>query len=421
MKNRVIFGVLFLIFLIEFVVLILFTIPKDEALQDTVAVNEVVKTVRNDWNFLDKHSSQTSLEYVVIDLDGAVLYRTRSGLSESMNAAISHKDTILDIEAGGEVVGKLLLYNNNAQDVQAQRRAAISVILAAMLLQCCICIGYFFYLRRVILRPFDKMKDFARRVAGGNLDIPLEMDKKNLFGAFTESFDLMRSELKKARIAEARANEEKKELVAKLSHDIKTPVASIKAAAEVGAALSADERNTENYEQIIGKADQINTLVTNLFSAALEELQELSVTPAEFQSAELKAMLEAADYLHRAKIPPVPACMLSADRLRLQQVFDNIFANSYKYADTEVQVDISAEECCLVILVEDYGGGVDEAELLFLKEKFRRGSNTKNIEGAGLGLYIADYCMRKMKGRIDVVNGLAGLRVIVRIAYSSSI
>ena len=421
MKNRVIFGVLFLIFLIEFVVLILFTIPKDEALQDTVAVNEVVKTVRNDWNFLDKHSSQTSLEYVVIDLDGAVLYRTRSGLSESMNAAISHKDTILDIEAGGEVVGKLLLYNNNAQDVQAQRRAAISVILAAMLLQCCICIGYFFYLRRVILRPFDKMKDFARRVAGGNLDIPLEMNKKNLFGAFTESFDLMRSELKKARIAEARANEEKKELVAKLSHDIKTPVASIKAAAEVGAALSADERNTENYEQIIGKADQINTLVTNLFSAALEELQELSVTPAEFQSAELKAMLEAADYLHRAKIPPVPACMLSADRLRLQQVFDNIFANSYKYADTEVQVDISAEECCLVILVEDYGGGVDEAELLFLKEKFRRGSNTKNIEGAGLGLYIADYCMRKMKGRIDVANGLAGLRVIVRIAYSSSI
>ncbi len=421
MKNRVIFGVLFLIFLIEFVVLILFTIPKDEALQDTVAVNEVVKTVRNDWNFLDKHSSQTSLEYVVIDLDGAVLYRTRSGLSESMNAAISHKDTILDIEAGGEVVGKLLLYNNNAQDVQAQRRAAISVILAAMLLQCCICIGYFFYLRRVILRPFDKMKDFARRVAGGNLDIPLEMDKKNLFGAFTESFDLMRSELKKARIAEARANEEKKELVAKLSHDIKTPVASIKAAAEVGAALSADERNTENYEQIIGKADQINTLVTNLFSVALEELQELSVTPAEFQSAELKAMLEAADYLHRAKIPPVPACMLSADRLRLQQVFDNIFANSYKYADTEIQVDISAEECCLVILVEDYGGGVDEAELLFLKEKFRRGSNTKNIEGAGLGLYIADYCMRKMKGRIDVVNGLAGLRVIVRIAYSSSI
>lgn len=421
MKNRIIAGVLFIIFLTEFVLLFLFAFPEAETSQDTVAVNEVVKTVQSAWDSLEEYSDRTSLEYVVIGLDGAVLYRTSPGLSESINAAISHKDTILDIEADGEVVGKLLLYNNNALDFQAQRKTAVSVILAAMFLQCCIYVGYFFYLRRVILRPFDKMKDFARRVAGGNLDIPLEMDQKNLFGAFTESFDLMRSELKRARIAEARANEEKKELVAKLSHDIKTPVASIKAAAEVGFARSMDEKSRENYEQINRKADQINTLVTNLFSAALEELQELSVTPSEFQSAELKAMLETADYLHRAEIPPVPACMLSADRLRLQQVFDNIFANSYKYADTEIQVSICTEGNYLVVCIEDSGGGVDEAELLFLKEKFRRGSNTKNIEGAGLGLYIADYCMRKMKGRIDVANGPAGLRVMVRVAYSSSI
>ena len=58
----------------------------------------------------------------------------------------------------------------------------------------------------------------------------------------------------------------------------------------------------------------------------------------------------------------------------------------------------------------------DEAELPFIKEKFRRGGNTKNIEGAGLGLYIADYCMREMKGRLDVENGSAGLRVTIAIA-----
>ena len=89
------------------------------------------------------------------------------------------------------------------------------------------------------------MKDFAERIADGNLDIPLKMDRQNLFGAFTESFDIMRTELKKSRIAEANANESKKELVAKLSHDIKTPIASIKAASEVGAALSPDKKNRE--------------------------------------------------------------------------------------------------------------------------------------------------------------------------------
>ena len=60
------------------------------------------------------------------------------------------------------------------------------------------------YLDRAVVRPFRQLKDFARRVAGGNLDIPLEMDRGNLFGAFTESFDIMREELKKARLAEAK-------------------------------------------------------------------------------------------------------------------------------------------------------------------------------------------------------------------------
>ena len=417
MKNRLFFGAHFLFFLMELIILILFALPKTEELQDAVAVNEAVKTVQNDWNSLEGHRNHTSLEYVVLGLDGAVLYRTKEGLSETINAAVRHKDTILDIETDGVTAGKMIIYNNDALFFQSESRVTVFAILAAMLLQACVCAGYFFYLQRAVIKPFQKMKSFAERIAGGNLDIPLEMDRQNLFGAFTESFDLMRSELKKARLAEARANESKKELVAKLSHDIKTPVASIKAASEVGAALAADDKNRENYGQIIQKADQINILVTNLFSATLEELRELSVTPSELKSEELQGLLENADYLHRASLPPVPDCLLFADRLRLQQVFDNIFANSYKYADTKILVTVSMEENGLAVTIEDYGGGVDESELPLLKEKFKRGSNTGNIEGAGLGLYISDYCMKKMEGRLDIAKGLNGLKVTVRIAF----
>jgi signal transduction histidine kinase len=71
--------------------------------------------------------------------------------------------------------------------------------------------------------------------------------------------------------------------------------------------------------------------------------------------------------------------------------------------------------------MEDYGGGIDEAELPLLKEKFKRGSNTKDIEGAGLGLYISDYCMKKMQGQLDIENGSAGLKVTVRIALDRRI
>lgn len=421
MKNRIFFGGLLVLFFIELAVLILFALPETENLQDTVAVNEVIKTVEKDWEHFEEHVNHTSLEYVVINLDGEVLYRTKENLSESVNAAISHKDTILDIEVDGLDVGRLILYNNDMPVFQSEKRLAVVAVMAVIFLQFCICAGYFFYMQHVIIKPFQKMKSFAERIAGGNLDIPLEMDRQNLFGAFTESFDLMRSELKKARMAEARANASKRELVAKLSHDIKTPVASIKAASEVGAALASDEKNRENYGQIIQKADQINALVTNLFSATLEELQELSVTPSDMKSGELRDLLENADYLHRAVIPPIPDGLLFADKLRLQQVFDNIFANSYKYANTKINVTICTEDGYLAVCIEDYSGGIDESELPFLKEKFRRGSNAENIEGVGLGLYISDYCMKKMQGCLDVENGSTGLKTTIRIAFGRTV
>ena len=337
MKSRIFLGSVAALFLMELAVLLLFLFPETEKLQDTTAVNEALQTVQRDWASLEVHRNCTDLDYVVLDLSGEVLYRTNPGLSESINAAVGHRDTILDIKVENSVAGKLIVYNNSAVIFQSEKRRTAFAVAAAVLLQCIICAGYFFYVQRTVLKPFQRLRKFAERIAQGNLDIPLEMDRQNLFGAFTESFDIMRSELKKARMAEAAANESKKELVAKLSHDIRTPVASIKAASEVGEALSQDEKNRRNYGQIIQKADQINTLVNNLFSAALEELQELSVIPTELNSAELRPMLENADYLHRAVIPPVPDCLLSADSLRLQQVFDNIFANSYKYAGEQAK------------------------------------------------------------------------------------
>ena len=120
-------------------------------------------------------------------------------------------------------------------------------------------------------------------------------------------------------------------------------------------------------------------------------------------------------------IPDIPDCLLFADRLRLQQVFDNIFSNSYKYAGTKMKVAAWLEDKYLTVCIEDYGKGIDESELPLLKEKFKRGSNAANIDGAGLGLYISDYCMENMCGHLDIENGKAGLKVTVQVAISNTI
>ncbi|MDE6024191.1 MAG: HAMP domain-containing histidine kinase [Lachnospiraceae bacterium] len=418
MNNRKIITALLLLFVVETASLIYFMTNYTVKEQDAVLVNEILQSVQEDFDNIESHNKTAELDYVVIDMDGAVLYRTRTGLSESINEAVIHRDTVLDIKNNSSIVGKIIIYNDSKGVFDKWRDTIMVVILVSILVQCILCIGYIIYLNYSVIRPFHRLKNFAQRVAGGNLDIPLDMDRQNIFGAFTESFDIMRSELKKARIAEAEANASKKELVAKLSHDIKTPVASIKAAAEVGAELAGDEKLKNNYIQIISKTDQINTLVTNLFTASLEELTQISVSPYDMESSEIKTLLENSDYLQYAKIPQIPDCVIYADGLRLQQVFDNIFANSYKYAGTPIDVMVLKKANRLEVCIEDYGGGVAAEELPLLKEKFRRGANVQNIEGAGLGLYISDYFMQEMKGELILENGNHGLKVTVLIPFS---
>lgn len=421
MRYKTLLTCLAIIFLAEISVLIWFMNITDYDLQDAVEVNAAVHSVQSDWENIGSHKNDTSLDYTVLDREGSLLFKTAEGLSESINEAVINRDTILDIESAGKTVGKIIIHSGSRQGLADNRRITVLVIVFAAVVQFLLCAAYLIHLDRAVIKPFKKLKCFAESVAGGNLDIPLKMDRGNIFGAFTESFDIMRSELKKARIAEARANAEKKELVAKLSHDIRTPVASIKAASEVGAAISENEKSRQNYTHIIHKADQINTLVTNLFSATLEELQQLTVEPVDMESGELSEMLESADYFHYAQIPFVPDCLIYADKLRLQQVFDNIFANSYKYANTKIDVEILLKQNRISVKIEDCGGGVPNEEIPFLKEKFRRGKNSENIEGAGLGLYISDCFMKEMGGELVIENGRNGLAVTVLISLSGTI
>jgi len=275
-----------------------------------------------------------------------------------------------------------------------------------------------FYCDRKILAPFRKLKKFARRIAAGNLDTPLEMDSNNLFGAFTESFDIMREELHHSRESERSANQSKKELVASLSHDIKTPVASIKAVTELMLVLSTNEKEKSRLHTITSKAEQIDALITNMFHATLEELEALSVTQEEVASTQISAIIKSADYNMRVTDFTIPDCLLLADALRLQQVFDNIISNSYKYAVTDICISSFYDAEFLSIEIRDFGTGVPEEDLPLVTGKFYRGSNAHGAEGHGIGLYISRYFMQQMGGELECKNVPGGfvVRVSVRLA-----
>ena len=266
-----------------------------------------------------------------------------------------------------------------------------------------------------LFQPFRKLQAFAKQVATGNLDIPLSMDKDNLFGAFTESFDLMREELRIAKENEHLANQSKKELVASLSHDIKTPVASIQSAMDLMFLKAEDERDRRRINAVNVKLEQINTLITDMFHATLEELQVLKVTPVEIASNEVTELIQYADYENRVAPFKIPSCLVLADPMRLQQTFDNIISNSYKYADTDIYLDSFLEEDFLVITIKDFGAGVGEEEIPLLFNKFYRAMHTEQAAGYGLGLYLSKYFMDHMAGDISCENQSDGFVVKLKL------
>ena len=116
--------------------------------------------------------------------------------------------------------------------------------------------------------------------------------------------------------------------------------------------------------------------------------------------------------LKRAGDFTIPECKVFTDKLRLQQAFDNVFINSYKYADTKIEVDAKLEGEYLKISVRDFGPGVTDEEVAVLKEKYKRGKNSEGKDGAGIGLYLASYFLKEMDGDILITNEEPGLQVL---------
>lgn len=401
-------AVLVLTFVLEITGCMILLGRMDDIKQDTVRINEVVKSIETGYG--NEALYDRSLDYAVLNEEGEIIFKTEEGLPGSVNEAVKNGDTILDITLGSET-GKILIRNTISDSMNALKKQFIFLIASASAVQAVIITVFLLNIKRRILDPFRDMNEFAVRVAGGDLDLPLKVDEKHVFGEFTEAFDLMRTELKRARASEKKANDDKKEIVAKLSHDIKTPVASIKSASEVGYELTREEKTKEFFNQINVKADQIKVLTDNLFNSSVQDITDIPVNPSRFDSGILTELVRNADYLRRSSSFDVPECEIYIDKLRLQQTLDNIFVNSYKYANTDIEVSAKVKDDHLILKVSDKGPGVKPEELPLLKEKYKRGGNSSSKEGAGLGLYLADYFMTNMDGRLEIRNEDPGLSV----------
>ena len=275
-------------------------------------------------------------------------------------------------------------------------------------------LGYIYY---AIIKPFERMEEYAEEVAKGNLDLKLNYERNNLFGEFTWAFDRMRREIIKARTCEKEAIENNKTVIATLSHDIKTPIASIRAYTEgLQANLASNPLKRQKYINIIiKKCDEVTALTNDIFLHSLADLGKLKMNLVEVS---IKPII--IEYLNGLLCDKdnvfinddIPDANLLIDTKRFEQVLENIINNSLKYAkDSKIEIKVEKSLKDYIIIIRDYGKGISDEDIPFIFEKFYRGKNVGKEQGAGLGLYIVKYIMEQFNGNVYINSFKDGLEV----------
>lgn len=390
--------------------------------EDVLFLNEIAhKAAEGD---IPTESGSQTREFVILDSNGSTLFDNRRDRSEKLTAetAVRNRLPYTYIIRNGKITGSVILADAEKLSDMIRGRIIAAYIGCSLLLISAV-LAFGAYVRRTIILPFNRMKDFAAFVAAGDLDKPLEMDRDNMFGAFSESFDIMREELKASRSRELELQKKERELVASLSHDIKTPVTGIKLTSELMAAVFSGSEGheltitpdmTAKMNNIGKRADEINALISDLFSSTLEDIGEFKVELNDENSAVIAEIIEKYDDRGLVRAADIPKVIIHTDRIRLSQVIGNIIYNSYKYADTPIDISFRLTDGFLETAVSDSGPGVDEDEIELITNKFYRGKAQSGKEGSGLGLYIAKMLMEKMGGGLDISsrNGLC-VRILI--------
>lgn len=277
-------------------------------------------------------------------------------------------------------------------------------------------VGISGYCFMVIIRPFHKLTDFADRIAQGELDIPLERGRTDYFGKFTWAFDNMRREIIKARACEKEAIENNKTVIASLSHDLKTPVASIRAYAEgleAGMDVSPEKR-AQYLGVIMRKCDEVSKITDDMLLHSLADMDKLKITPERFELCGALAEIIRDISAERGDITlHCPAYFINvfADKGRTAQIIENLINNARKYAKSDIIVTAARNGGFAEITVRDFGKGIPDEDMPFICDKFYRGHNCAEENGSGLGLYIVKYITSQSGGDMTLKNLPDGLEV----------
>ncbi|MCL7486564.1 MAG: HAMP domain-containing histidine kinase [Desulfobulbaceae bacterium] len=270
----------------------------------------------------------------------------------------------------------------------------------------------------LIFRPIRQIDKGIESLGEGNFETPITVSGPRDLENLGTKLDWLRKRL-------AKLDREKVKLIAHISHDLKTPLASIKE----GAGLLQDELVgpiNDQQKQVVGilakNCSKLQRLIEDILNFNMAQARQM---PLANELIQLDTLIEDVVADHRNSIlarnikldVQLVSVAIYGNRNQLKTVFDNLISNAVKFTPDHgvIRILLKADSKIAACLVEDSGGGVDEEERSQIFSPFFQGKKAEKsvVKGSGLGLAISKEYVQNHGGTIRLLPGKKGARFAV--------
>lgn len=259
---------------------------------------------------------------------------------------------------------------------------------------------------------YGNIRKGIQRMCQGNLYE--KIDTKYMYGSFraiAEELNVLADVAAIAAEKQLKAERMKAELVTNVSHDIKTPLTSVINYVDLLQQPHTEEEGTQYLEVLSRQSARLKRLVEDLMDMSKASTGNMSVNATALDAVEAvnQALGEFADKLAVNQLTPVFRCPMEqmhmyADGRITWRVLSNLLGNVVKYAlpGTRVYLDLNRQNKCVVLSIKNISREELNITAEELTERFVRGDASRNTEGSGLGLNIAQSLMRLQRGDMEL-------------------
>lgn len=269
-----------------------------------------------------------------------------------------------------------------------------------------------FWLSRSLTKNILKINIAARQVANGNLDVDVKVDSNDELGDLSDSFSNMTKEISKVNVLQ-------KELVANISHDIRTPLTMIKGYAEAIKDITGDDKPVREHQLdiIVDEANRLNVLVNDVMDLSLMQAGQSALNLTTFDiTAKVSDILSRFELLEQTKgfifcLNAQDNFQVLADEVRIEQVLYNLIHNAVNHIGEKKQITVLIErdgDTDVKLQVCDTGTGIAKEDLPLIWDRYYKPykKTERKGMGTGLGLSIVKAILINHHSRFGVTSTL---------------